>query len=698
MRRKSLLVLIFVAIYPLLRLVITQHIPNPVIPDGVLALDMALPLIAGILFGPLVGLLAGLFGPGVAYLFCLPLEVGFDSSLLLGAIISLGIAGWLSGKLAQRHSILISSLPIILAHLLNILLFWLFGFRSSAELFNSSVGFGLLGETMIEILLINLVCLIYRWWVSPERAAIYRRRDIGRFGYIPLAIVACILISTSFITVWGFSEQITNHLFLNYLAILIATVFYGRSLGLGVALVSAAQGVAIILSLENYSLLPGISGNIEATFLHIALFGIAVLLISELMERREREEEKASRFNMLYRLSQAFSSILDLRELLGVATREIASAMDCEKCAVLLVDDKGELSYAAAYGFEAENISSIKFKLGEGYVGKVAQNGKPVIVSDAQNDPLISPEIVRREHISSFIHVPIKVKGKTIGALNVDNKRGSNFCKKDIELLSALGGEVGLAIDNATLYQLEKESRAELERQDKERTDFIYALTHELKTPLTSIIASGGLLAEELEAGHDPRARLAANVNQSAQSMERRVSELLDIAKMETRGAEVELGTLGLKPIIEDAVCQLQMLAEDKGQSLKVALPQKLPLVKGDRYRLGQILSNLLSNAIKFTPRGGSIILRAREEDASLIVEVEDSGCGIPQEESERIFEPYYRSKGHQDLPGLGLGLSLVKRLVELHQGKIWVRSEAGKGSAFSFSLPLAGQDETSGD
>jgi signal transduction histidine kinase len=177
--------------------------------------------------------------------------------------------------------------------------------------------------------------------------------------------------------------------------------------------------------------------------------------------------------------------------------------------------------------------------------------------------------------------------------------------------------------------------------------------------------------------------------------MNGRISELLDMAKMESEGFELKLEELDLKPILEDCASRVLPQAQVKEQSLELELPPSLPEVIGDRLRISQIVLNLLSNAVKFTPEGGSIILRVKEKEASLIVEVEDNGPGIPEEEIENIFRPYYRLEGHENLCGVGLGLLLVKRLVELHQGRVEVKSELEKGSIFSFSLPIKKDEAT---
>jgi two-component system aerobic respiration control sensor histidine kinase ArcB len=239
------------------------------------------------------------------------------------------------------------------------------------------------------------------------------------------------------------------------------------------------------------------------------------------------------------------------------------------------------------------------------------------------------------------------------------------------------------------VYQREAKVRSELEGEMKKRVEFTRALVHELKTPLTSVIASSELLASELPEG--PLLRMAKNINRGANDLNNRVDELLDVA----RG---ELGMLRLNLTCVDPLRMLRGLAEDMGpvalsrhQSLILDLPRSLLLVWGDENRLRQVVLNLLSNACKFTGEGGNVTLKAKEEVDRLIVEVEDTGPGISEAEQQRLFTPYYRGEGDRKrFSGLGLGLALCKTLVELHGGQIWIRSQPGKGSTFGFSVPLA--------
>jgi signal transduction histidine kinase len=228
-----------------------------------------------------------------------------------------------------------------------------------------------------------------------------------------------------------------------------------------------------------------------------------------------------------------------------------------------------------------------------------------------------------------------------------------------------------------------------METKEEEWLRFVDTLSHELKTPLTSIIAAAGLLAEELETSDQPHQKLIQTIIHNANTLETRLAELLDIVKTGTGKLQLQVGPVDMKSLVLGTCQQISPMLRGKKQKLNTDLPDSLPIIHGDGQRLEQVLLNLLNNAAKFTGEGGNILVRVRKDDASLIVDVQDNGIGIAREEQPRLFKPYSRlSADRQRHPGLGLGLALAKQVVELHGGRIWVESEAGKGSTFSFSLP----------
>ncbi|MFC1924442.1 PAS domain S-box protein [Chloroflexota bacterium] len=238
------------------------------------------------------------------------------------------------------------------------------------------------------------------------------------------------------------------------------------------------------------------------------------------------------------------------------------------------------------------------------------------------------------------------------------------------------------------LYEQERKLRELLEEERKRRVEFTRVLVHELKTPLTPLLASSQLLAEEV--GDETLVKLAENISQGAWSMSNMVNDLLDITKAEIGMLQPESKSVDLLQLLHRVADYITPMTERNKHSLILDLPLSLPLVRADENLLQQIILNLVNNASKFTPTGGRITLRARKKDASLIVEVQDTGSGISEEEQQRLFDPYHRVEGdRQRLSGLGLGLALCKTLVELHGGQIWVESHPGEGSTFGFSLPL---------
>jgi two-component system aerobic respiration control sensor histidine kinase ArcB len=238
------------------------------------------------------------------------------------------------------------------------------------------------------------------------------------------------------------------------------------------------------------------------------------------------------------------------------------------------------------------------------------------------------------------------------------------------------------------LYDQERKLRESLEEEIQKRIEFTRALVHELKTPITPVLAAVELLMEEMD---DKRlTRLVESINRSANNLNLRIDELLDLARGEMDMLQIDMGIVDTLSLFNDVGYEMIPLALRNKQVLNFDLPESLPSIEADRGRLRQVIMNLLNNAFKFTPPGGTVTLRASNDDENLIVEVEDTGPGINQEDLERLFEPYFRrTTDRERLSGLGLGLALAKNFIELHGGRIWVESTIGKGSIFHFTLPI---------
>lgn len=245
-----------------------------------------------------------------------------------------------------------------------------------------------------------------------------------------------------------------------------------------------------------------------------------------------------------------------------------------------------------------------------------------------------------------------------------------------------------LAEDVQKLYQEEKRLREELQAEINKRIEYTHGLVHELKTPITPILAASELLLEEIH--EPPLDNLVKSINRSAESLNRRIDELLDIARSEVSMLSINVEPVDINAILNEVLSEMNPVAQYNKHSLITEIAPLLPWVDADKDRIRQVVLNLLNNAIKYTPSGGEISLNARRDAANLIISVSDTGPGMSVEQKQRLFEPYYRVADiRQKLSGLGLGLYLSKSLVQLHGGSIWADSEIGKGSTFSFSLPI---------
>ncbi len=238
------------------------------------------------------------------------------------------------------------------------------------------------------------------------------------------------------------------------------------------------------------------------------------------------------------------------------------------------------------------------------------------------------------------------------------------------------------------LYEQEKAIRQQLQEEIRRRVEFTRALAHELKTPLTPIVMSSETLAGKLD--DEILLRTARNIQKGAINLNTRVDELLDLARGEVDMLKIKREPVDVLALLREVIEEEAPISASRKLVIVKRLPAYLPPIQADRGRLRQIVLNLLNNAFKHTPEGGRITVSAKQEHNNLIIQVSDTGIGIPEGEQERVFNPYHRIDSDRErFSGLGLGLALCRTLVELHGGKIWVKSRPGKGSKFAFSIPI---------
>jgi signal transduction histidine kinase len=279
-----------------------------------------------------------------------------------------------------------------------------------------------------------------------------------------------------------------------------------------------------------------------------------------------------------------------------------------------------------------------------------------------------------------------------MGGLSIYRHRTGSFSPKVINLLQTFATQSVLAIQNARLFREIEEKSRQIEAANRHKSEFLANMSHELRTPLNAIIGFSEVLQERLFGElNEKQAEYTDDILTSGRHLLSLINEILDLSKVEAGRMELEVATFDLPLAIDNARTFVRERATRHGIHLDVTIDERVGDIVADERKIKQILLNLLSNAVKFTPEGGRVGINARQVNGAVEISVSDTGIGITPEDQPKIFEEFRQVGGdysHKS-EGTGLGLTLAKKFVELHGGKIWVESEVGKGSKFTFTLPI---------
>ncbi len=305
---------------------------------------------------------------------------------------------------------------------------------------------------------------------------------------------------------------------------------------------------------------------------------------------------------------------------------------------------------------------------------------------------------VHRQHLSPIeaidgtpaaaqLGVPIKREGRVIGLISLESQQSNTYKEEDIAFVTRLADRSAVAIENARLYEA-------LQAADKAKTDFISLVTHELRLPMTSIKGYTDLVQKELVGPLNQQQKEFLDVVQrNVVRMSILIDDLSDINRIESKRMRFEFSQFDVRQVVKDVIATMRERLEARQQTVHLHLPPDLPLVHADRTRINQVLTNLLSNANKYTPPQGEIAIQAAAHASHVQVSVVDNGLGITPEDQARLFTQFFRSQDTQvrEQPGWGLGLSIVKMMVEAQGGEISFQSIYRQGSTFTFTIPIAG-------
>lgn len=288
--------------------------------------------------------------------------------------------------------------------------------------------------------------------------------------------------------------------------------------------------------------------------------------------------------------------------------------------------------------------------------------------------------------------VPMESEGELIGILALGEKlSGDVFDAQELELLEVLAGQATIALQTSRLYEEVKHSNEQLIEADRQRSKFLAQFSHELRTPLNSIIGFSRILLKNPGGTLSPEEQGdVVAIHSNGVHLLNLINDVLDFAKIESEKVELTIEPVDVEPLVTECLRSTESLIRGRKLRLHREIEPGLPPVHADRTKLRQVLLNLLSNAVKFTPEG-DVTVRVGAREHELLVSVRDTGVGIREEDQPRLFKAFEQIDGQVHLPlgGTGLGLVISKTFVELHGGKIWVESRPGRGSTFSFTLPL---------
>jgi GAF domain-containing protein len=290
----------------------------------------------------------------------------------------------------------------------------------------------------------------------------------------------------------------------------------------------------------------------------------------------------------------------------------------------------------------------------------------------------------------TVLAVPLLVEGTAIGVILVARRTVRRFSDREVKVVETFADQAAIAIQNVRLFSEIQDKSQQLEVANRHKSEFLANMSHELRTPLNAIIGFSEVLLQGIFGDVNEKQReYLADVLGSGQHLLSLINDILDLSKIEAGRLELELSTFALRDALDSGLTIVRERAARHGIQLSATVAADVGPIEADERKVKQILYNLLSNAVKFTPDGGKVEVNVRAENGDIRVEVRDTGIGIAGEDQERVFEEFRQVGRERSREGTGLGLTLTKRFVELHGGRIWLESSPGKGSTFTFTLPV---------
>jgi len=452
-------------------------------------------------------------------------------------------------------------------------------------------------------------------------------------------------------------------------------------------------------------------------------------LLENFHDATDRLTRQILQLTTLNEISEFASRITNLNEMLDRALVRAMKVVNAQIGSIMrLVDEGKSLELIAAYGLEVDVGVGTRVPLEDSLSRVAVREGRAVVVADITNDPRFQRFNDPKYGSPSFLCVPLRARGEILGVFNLSKKTdGGPFREEDVQFLNAAFGQIGFALENARLYeqaqegyqqlkglnQRLKEYAADLEKEVGERTrelqdantqlrtemnkvveadrvksDFIASVSHELRTPLNAVLGFSSLILSGQEGEIPEKVRDDLEmVHQAGQRLLRIVSNILDVSRIDTGNLALERCPVSLLQVLRDVEQEARKLHWQPGVEFRIDLPDDLYVVSADRPKLVSGLMHIVDNAVKFTTQG-TVTLAARQRGNEAVVEISDTGPGIEERDLPFIFDKFWQRPSQRGMGGTGLGLTLAKRIVEVHGGHLEAQSRVGKGTTITVTLP----------
>ena len=402
--------------------------------------------------------------------------------------------------------------------------------------------------------------------------------------------------------------------------------------------------------------------------------------------------ERIDHLERLLEVVRGLTTAPDLESFLQTVINEATELTDSELSSILEYDETAEeLRFLAMHWFQRDLLRPVGVPLDGSAAGWVYRRGQPLIIQDVKVDQRHFKVVDRvTKHVThSLVAVPLTVRGEVIGVLEALNKKdNAHYTEEDLTILETLAALAAQAIQNVSLQRKVRATTIELAELERLKTDFIAISSHELRTPLGLILGHATFLRE---LSGEQYAEQLDLIIRNATKLKTIVENLSDVDNIRNGAARVRNQQVSLTKIIEDVIQTFQPEANSRNITVESEGEQSPFYLEADEVKLSIALSNLVKNALQFTEAGGHVTINVQEDGGHYRVAVTDDGIGIPARDLPRVFERFFQVEAHltRRYGGMGLGLAVAKAMIELHGGRIWAESQEGKGSTFTFLVPV---------